>query len=69
LRAHNVLGEFPQSVCSGTRRGQEEGPYFTAMIEGFRALGYIEGCNIKFEHRFPNEMPERFKAWRPNLYR
>jgi putative ABC transport system substrate-binding protein len=29
-------------------------------VQGFRALGYTEGKNIVFEHRFPNEQPERF---------
>lgn len=41
---------------------QEEGPNFRALIEGFNALGYVDGQNIKFEHRFPNEIPDRFKA-------
>jgi putative ABC transport system substrate-binding protein len=40
---------------------EEEGPYFKALLEGFKDLGYVEGRNIAFEHRFPNEMPERFK--------
>jgi putative ABC transport system substrate-binding protein len=46
---------------------EEEGPYFTALIEGFRALGYVDGRNIKFEHRFPNEMPERFTSMAAEL--
>jgi putative ABC transport system substrate-binding protein len=46
---------------------EEEGPYFAAMIEGFRALGYVDGRNIKFEHRFPNEMPERFRSMAADL--
>ena len=29
---------------------EQEAPYF---------LGYVEGRNIKFEHRFPNEIPNR----------
>jgi len=40
---------------------EEEGPYFKALLEGFRDLGYRDGENIKLEHRFPNEMPERFR--------
>jgi putative tryptophan/tyrosine transport system substrate-binding protein len=46
---------------------EEEGPYFAALIEGFRALGYVDGRNIKFEHRFPNEMPERFRSMATDL--
>ena len=46
---------------------QEEGPIFSAMIEGFKALGYVDGHNIKFEHRFPNEVPERFASMAAEL--
>jgi hypothetical protein len=46
---------------------QEEVPYFGALLEGFGRLGYIDGRNIKLEHRFPNEMPERFKAMAAEL--
>jgi putative ABC transport system substrate-binding protein len=46
---------------------EEEGPYFAALIEGFRALGYVDARNIKFEHRFPNEMPERFRSMAAEL--
>ena len=41
---------------------EEEGPLFVGLVEGFRKLGYIEGRNITLEHRFPNEIPERFKS-------
>ena len=40
----------------------EEGSYYTGLLEGFRDLGYVEGRNIILEHRFPNEMPERFRS-------
>jgi ABC-type uncharacterized transport system substrate-binding protein len=46
---------------------QEEVPYFGALLEGFGRLGYIDGRNIKLEHRFPNETPERFKAMAAEL--
>jgi putative tryptophan/tyrosine transport system substrate-binding protein len=39
----------------------EEQPYFDALIRGFKDLGYVEGRNIKFEHRFPNETPDHFR--------
>ena len=39
----------------------EEQPYFDALIRGFKDLGYVEGRNIRFEHRFPNETPDRFR--------
>ena len=46
---------------------QEEVPYFGALLEGFARLGYTDGRNIKLEHRFPNETPERFKAMAAEL--
>ena len=46
---------------------EEEGPYFRALLQGFRDLGYIDGRNIKLQHRFPNEMPERFRGMAAEL--
>lgn len=46
---------------------EEEAPYFKALLEGFRDLGYVEGRNIVFEHRFPNEIPERFASMAAEL--
>jgi putative ABC transport system substrate-binding protein len=46
---------------------KEEDPYFGALLEGFGSLGYVDGRNIKLEHRFPNETPERFKAMAAEL--
>jgi putative ABC transport system substrate-binding protein len=46
---------------------KEEGPLFTALVEGFRDLGYIEGRTIILDHRFPNEMPDRFKRMAAEL--
>jgi putative ABC transport system substrate-binding protein len=46
---------------------QEEVPYFGALLEGFARLGYVDGRNIKLEHRFPNETPERFKSMAAEL--
>ncbi|MGA7995259.1 MAG: ABC transporter substrate binding protein [Bradyrhizobium sp.] len=40
----------------------DEQPYFDALVRGFRDLGYTEGQNIRFEHRFPNENPDRFRS-------
>ncbi len=39
---------------------EEEAVYLRAFGEGLRSLGYIDGQNITLEHRFPNEIPERF---------
>jgi putative ABC transport system substrate-binding protein len=39
---------------------EEERIPLGALVQGFKALNYVEGRNISFEHRFPNEQPERF---------
>jgi putative ABC transport system substrate-binding protein len=39
---------------------EEEGPYFRGLEQGLKDLGYVDGRTIKLEHRFPNEIPERF---------
>jgi ABC-type uncharacterized transport system substrate-binding protein len=44
-----------------------EGPYFRALTQGFKDLGYVDGRNIAFVHRFPNEMPDRFRAMAAEL--
>jgi putative ABC transport system substrate-binding protein len=41
---------------------EQEAPYFGSLLEGFKNLGYVDGLNIRFEHRFPNEIPDRFKS-------
>src|SRR5262245_3113729 len=40
---------------------EDEGPHFDAFIAGLRERGYIDGRNIVLEHRFPSELPERFR--------
>ena len=45
----------------------EEGAYYTGLREGFRDLGYVDGRNIILEHRFPNEVPERFQRMTAEL--
>jgi putative tryptophan/tyrosine transport system substrate-binding protein len=46
---------------------EEEGAYFEALLQGFSDLGYIAGRNIRFEHRFPNEIPDRFRSFAAEL--
>jgi putative ABC transport system substrate-binding protein len=61
-------GKIPKiGVLFHAGSAEEEGPYFTAVIDGFKALGYIEGRNVIFEHRFPNEIPERFRSMAAEL--
>jgi ABC-type uncharacterized transport system substrate-binding protein len=46
---------------------EQEGSSFKSLVKGFTDLGYVEGRNIVLEHRFPNEMPERFKSMAAEL--
>jgi|SRR3954452_977166 putative ABC transport system substrate-binding protein len=46
---------------------EEEGPYFRGLMKGFDDLAYVDGRNIRLEHRFPNEIPERFAAMAAEL--
>jgi putative tryptophan/tyrosine transport system substrate-binding protein len=46
---------------------EQERPYYVGLLEGFKEVGYVEGSNIKFEHRFPNEKPELFKSFAAEL--
>ncbi len=48
---------------------EEEKIPLGALVEGFKTLGYTEGKNIIFEHRFPNEQPERFVSLALELVR
>src|SRR5260370_7328238 len=41
---------------------KEEEVYLGALTKAFHDLGYFEGKNIELEHRFPAELPERFRA-------
>ena len=45
----------------------EEQPYFDSVVRGFHDLGYVEGHNIRFEHRFPNETPDHFRQMAAEL--
>jgi putative ABC transport system substrate-binding protein len=46
---------------------EQEKPYYVGLFEGFKELNYVDGSNIKFEHRFPNEKPELFKSFAAEL--
>jgi putative ABC transport system substrate-binding protein len=48
---------------------EEERIPLGALVEGFKMLGYLDGKNIVFEQRFPNEQPERFAALAAELVR
>ena len=41
-------------------KAEEEAPYYQALVQGFRSLGYVDGQNLSLVHRFPNEDPVLF---------
>jgi putative ABC transport system substrate-binding protein len=41
---------------------EEEDVYLSVLRKAFNDLGYIEGKNIRLEHRFPAEQPDRFRT-------
>src|SRR5262249_18170667 len=46
---------------------EEEAVFLRPLVEGIAKLGYVEGQNVIFEHRFPAEQSERFKAMAAEL--
>lgn len=50
-----------------TASAAEEEPYYSAIVDGFANLGYIDGRNIRLEHRFPDEKPELMKSMAAEL--
>jgi putative tryptophan/tyrosine transport system substrate-binding protein len=40
---------------------EEEDVYLSVLVKAFNDLGYVEGKNIRLDHRFPAEKPERFR--------
>jgi putative tryptophan/tyrosine transport system substrate-binding protein len=46
---------------------ESQGPYYAAVLDGFRELGYLDGQNIALEHRFAAETPERFRSMAAEL--
>src|SRR5262245_27532410 len=41
---------------------EEEDIYLSVLVKAFHDLGYDEGKNIHFDHRFPAETPDRFRT-------
>jgi len=41
---------------------EEEEVYLSVLVKAFNDLGYVEGQNIHLDHRFPAEIPERFRT-------
>jgi putative tryptophan/tyrosine transport system substrate-binding protein len=41
---------------------EEEETYLSVVVKAFNELGYSDGKNIRLEHRFPGENPNRFRT-------
>src|SRR5215510_16605040 len=66
--AAQQAGRIPRvGVLWHAGSADEEGAYYSGLLEGFRELGYVDGRNVILEHRFPNEMPERFRSMTAEL--
>lgn len=48
---------------------EQEAVFLKPLVESMAKLGYIEGHNVVFEHRFPAEQPEQFKVLAAELVR
>lgn len=48
---------------------EQEAVFLKPFVESMARLGYREGHNVVFEHRFPAEQPARFKALATELVR
>ena len=46
---------------------QEEEVYLSVMQKAFNDLGYVEGRNVEFLHRFPAETPALFEGFARDL--
>jgi putative ABC transport system substrate-binding protein len=66
-RAQNTNRRPRVGVLWHAANAEEEGPYFKALVEGFAALGYVDGHTITLHHRFPNETPELFQRMAADL--
>jgi putative ABC transport system substrate-binding protein len=67
--AHGQLGKKIPTVAYLWHAGnaKEETPYYEALLEGFSRLGYVDGRDFRLVHRFPNEIPERFRSMAAEL--
>jgi putative ABC transport system substrate-binding protein len=61
-RSQQSLSKIPVvGVLWHAGSAEEEDIYLSVLVKAFHDLGYEEGKNIHFDHRFPAENPERFR--------
>src|SRR5215469_14647551 len=41
---------------------EEEDVYLSVLVKALNDLGYVEGKNIRLDHRFPAENPDRYRT-------
>ena len=62
-RAQQTLNKIPVvGVLWHAGSAEEEDIYLSVLVKAFNELGYIDGKNIRLEHRFPAENPDRFRT-------
>jgi putative ABC transport system substrate-binding protein len=67
-RAQQSLNKIPVvGVLWHAASAEEEDVYLSVLVKAFNGLGYVEGKNIHFEHRFPAENPDRFQTMAQEL--
>ena len=60
-RAQQFSNKIPEVGVLWHAGSAEEGVNLSVLVKAFNDLGYVEGKNIRLEHRFPAENPERFR--------
>jgi putative ABC transport system substrate-binding protein len=61
-RAQQSASRIPAvGVLWHAASAEEEDVYLSVLLKAFHDLGYIDGKNIRLEHRFPAENPDRFR--------
>src|SRR5437868_10354371 len=61
-------GKIPKiGVLWHADSAEGEGANYRGLVEGFRALGYVDGRTVSLLHRFPNEDPEKFRSMAAEL--
>ena len=60
--AHSTVPQDSENRGALACRECRGGTVLSALIQGFRDLGYVEGRNVIFEHRYADERYSRFPA-------
>jgi putative ABC transport system substrate-binding protein len=60
VRAQESNGVPRVGVLWHAGNAEEEAPFLVPFEQGLKDRGYVDGRTIKLEHRFPNEIGDRF---------